>query len=109
MVLEADLSVRILSDGRHDLAARRARPAAAREAVDERRGTRAPLLLRLGVGGVLGSTGAVAPVEGRAADARRRRVETPGIPEHPGVGRQPGSRRSFATNATNRPRRARRL
>ena len=61
----------LLSDRRHDLAARRARAAAAREGVDQGRRPRAALLLRLGVGGVLRAAGAVAPVEGRC---RARRV-----------------------------------
>ena len=53
------------------LAARRARPAAAREGVDQGRGARAPLFLRIGLGGLLGAAGALADVEGRAAHARR--------------------------------------
>ena len=71
VVSEADLPVRVLPARRHDLAARRARTAAAREGVDQRRRARAPLLLRIGLGGLLGAAGALAAVEGRAADDRR--------------------------------------
>ena len=46
-----------------DLDARRARTAAARESLDQRRGPRAPVLLRIGLGGLLGAAGAVADVE----------------------------------------------
>ena len=45
---------------------------AAREGVDERRGARAALFLRVGVGRVLGAARAVADVESAAAHARRR-------------------------------------
>ena len=63
---ETDLSGCVLSDRRHDLAARRARPAAAREGVHEGRRARAAVLLRVGVGGVLGAAGALVPLEGAA-------------------------------------------
>ena len=46
VVAETDLPRRVLSDRRHDLAARRAGLAAAREGVDQGRRARAPLFLR---------------------------------------------------------------
>ena len=69
----ADVRGRVLSDRRHDLGARRAGAAAAREAVHERRRARAPLLLWIGVGGVHRAADPVVHVEGAAAHARRRR------------------------------------
>ena len=54
LVSQADLLVRLFSDRRHHLAARRARAAAAREGVDQGRRARAAVLLRIGLGGLLG-------------------------------------------------------
>jgi hypothetical protein len=58
-----------ISNRGDDLAAWRARPAAAREAVNQGRRPRTPLLLRIGVGSLLGAADAVADVEGPAAHA----------------------------------------
>ena len=68
---EADVRVVLLSDRRHDVAARRARPAAARQALDRRRRPRAPLFLRLGVGGDDRPADPVVHVEGAAAQHDR--------------------------------------
>ena len=69
----ADLRRRVFSDGGQPLAAWRARPAAAREAVDEERRARAPVLLRLGLGRVHRAARALAAVERPAALARHGR------------------------------------
>jgi len=67
--------VRVLPDRGYDLGTWRAGPASARQGVDERRRARAPVFLRIGLGGVLGAAGAVAAVEGGAEDDRRRHVQ----------------------------------
>ena len=92
------------------LAARRARAAAAGEGVDQRRGARAALLLRIGLGGLLGAAGAVADLErscrGRRAGDPFKLVVFVGDSR---VRRQPRPPRPFAPNPANRPRRTRRF
>ena len=97
----------VLSDRRIDLGARRARAAAARQALDQGRGARAPLLLRIGVGRLHRAARAVVPLEGAAAHADLRRAQARRVRRHPRVGRQHGAPRPAAAHATDRPRRAR--
>src|SRR2546429_65435 len=88
------------------LGSRRARPPAAREAVDERRGSRAAVLLRNRVGRVLGAAGAVGDVESAAADADERRIQARGVSGDPRPRGQPRAPRPPPTDAANRPGRA---
>ena len=64
--MRADLRRRVSADRRHDVGARRGRLAAARAGVHARRGPRAPILLRVGLGGVHRAAGALVSVEGAA-------------------------------------------
>ena len=79
------------------------------KAVDQGRGARAALLLRLGLGGVHRAARAVVPVEGAAAHAGRRRDQAGRVRRHPGLRRQHGPPRPAAAHPADRPRRARRL
>ena len=94
---------------RFDLVPRRDWPTAARQGLDEGRGARAPVFLRHRVGGLLGAADVVAPVEGRAAHARRRCVQAGGVPRHPRVRGQPGAAGPAPTHTPDRAGGARRF
>ena len=70
-----DLRRGVLSAGRVDLAARRARAVAAREALDQGGRARAALFLRLGLGGLHRAADPVADVEGAAAHATAEAIK----------------------------------
>ena len=86
-----DLRRRLLPPGRHDLGAGAARPPAARQGVDEERRPRAPVLLRLGVGGVRRAAGALAVVDRAAARWRAGTCSS-----------SPSSSASWSTSAISR-------
>jgi hypothetical protein len=76
----------------------------AREDVDEGRRARAPVLLRIGVGGLLGATGAVADVEGGPAYARVGRGEVGSVSRDSHPRREPRAARPAAAHASDRAR-----
>src|SRR5215471_8037893 len=101
MAPAADLRSRVLPDGEIDLDPRRARPAAARQALDEGRRARAPLLLRIRVGRVHRTAGALAPLAHAAADAGVRRAEARRVRRHSRLGRKPRAPRAAAAHAAD--------
>ena len=88
-----------------DLARRRAGQAAAGEAVDGRRGPRAALLLRLGVGGGGGAADPVVLLAAAAADAAVRRLQARALRRHPRGDGPAGLPRTPAADAADRARR----
>ena len=76
VVSEANLHLRVLSPGGRNLVRRRTRPSAPRDGFNERRGSRAPLFLRLGMGRYDRTAGPRTDVEGvaQSADYGCRRV-----------------------------------
>ena len=93
----------LLSDRGSHLAAGRAWKTAARDGVDEGRGTRAPLLLRHGLGDVPCAAGALADVVRRAEHAGRQLAEARHLPGHPCVRRQSRAHGALAENSSHRP------
>src|SRR6185436_3761589 len=109
MAFEADVHRGVLSDRRHDVGARRARSAPAREAIDPWRGPRAPVLLRIGMGRDDRAAGVMAAVEDPSAVAHHRRSETHRVRRHSRVRWSSRAARTLAANETDRARRVGRL
>ena len=85
------------------LGARRHGAAAAREGVHQRRGPRAALFLRRGVGVLHRAAGAGNHVEGAATHAGGRRLEAGGVYGTSGVLRHSGPARAAAENPSHLP------
>src|SRR5207244_2522095 len=96
----------ILSAGCDDLAPWCVWEIAARESVDEKRGPRTPLFLRIGLGGLLGSTRFVAALEGVATRARVRCDQAGCLCGNPRVRRKSRPARAPAADSPNRSGRA---
>src|SRR5690606_12016906 len=79
-----------------------ARPPAARRALDEERGTRAPLLLRIRVGRVRGAAGPLGAVDDPAARTPVRSPEADRVRRHPRVHGQPRPPRTASAYTTDR-------
>jgi hypothetical protein len=88
---------------------RRTRAVAAGESVNQRGGARAPLLLWIRVGGLLGPAGSVAGYGKLCADSRRQSFQAGRFHCDSRVRGQPRPPRPAAPNPPNRPRRTRRF
>src|SRR5258705_9724637 len=105
----ADLPYSLLPAGRIDLAPGRAGTTPTGEGVHERRGARAALLLRIGMGGLLGAARGVVALESVAADPHRRLDQAGDLPGDPGLCGKSRPPRPSAAYPPDRARRARRF
>src|SRR6185295_8244583 len=85
------------------------RPASARQAVDEGRGTRTPLFLRIGVGGCVRATDSLVLVEGAPAFARGRWNQASDLCRHPRSRGKHGATRTAPSHSADRSGRVGRL
>ena len=94
---------RLLSDRHRRLAAGGGRAVAARESVDERRGARAALLLRVRVGGLQRPADTLAGVDKSADQPRRGRGQAHRVSRDPDGHGLAGPSRAIASDTTDRP------
>src|SRR5688500_8024240 len=105
MAPQADVRGGLLQHCRNRVGARRIRLPAAREAIDERRRARAPLLLWRRLGGHDRPAGPLDSLEDDAADDHERRDQAGGLPLDPRRRRLHGPSRHAAADAADCPRR----